>query len=101
MQVGISRTKQLIMQLTLWLLHFLLFISNSCDTNQTQIWTRKVKAMTSGLLFYDRVANAAKHQASDASNHEVNAIGRCKMDSRVDTCCAEKMEAVIVNRPNV
>ena len=34
--------------------------------------------------------NAAKHQETDAADHEVNYIGRCDMDSRVETCCAGK-----------
>ena len=50
--------------------------------------TIKVKEMASGPRCYERVAKAAKHQATDAAEHEVNKIGRCEMDSRADTCCA-------------
>ena len=46
--------------------------------------------MSSGPPCYERVAKAAKHESPDSVNHEVNAIGRFKTDSRVDTCCAGK-----------
>ena len=47
LQVGTSRTKQLMKQLTLWLLYFSLFISNSGDADQTQMGNRKANEMVS------------------------------------------------------
>ena len=76
LQVGTSKTKQLMGQLTLWLLHFSLFISNSGDENNPQTGTRKANPMASEPRSYERVATSAKHQAPDAADHEVNAIGR-------------------------
>ena len=52
--------------------------------------TRKAKAVALGPLCYERVTKAAKHQAPDTSDHEVNTIRRCEMDIRVDTSCACK-----------
>ena len=76
LQVGTSRTKKLMKQLTLWLLYFSLFISNSGDDDQTQMGNRKANEMESGYRCYERVAKVAKHQATNAAYHEVNAIGR-------------------------
>ena len=87
-QVGTSITKQLTKKLTLWLLHFLLFISNSGDTNQPKMGTRKVKEMALGPHSYWKVAKAYKQKASDTYNHKVNAIVRCAMEIREDTYCA-------------
>ena len=52
--------------------------------------TRNAKTMSLGPRCYDRVAKVAKYQAPDAADHNINAIGRCEMDSRADTCCAGK-----------
>ena len=86
LQVGTSKTKQLMKQLTLWLLRFLLFISNSGGYDQPQMVTKKFKTMASVQLHYERVTKAFKHQAPDAAGHEFNAIGRCDMNSRSYTC---------------
>ena len=90
LQVGTYKTKQLIKKLTLWLLHFLPFISNLGDADQPQMGTRKVKAMTLGLRRCGRVAKADKHQVPNAANYKVNAIGKCKKNIREDTCCGGK-----------
>ena len=90
LQVGISKTKQLMKQLTLWLLHLSIFISNSGDADHPQMGTIKSKAMASVPCRYGRVVKAAKHQAPDEAYHKVNAIERCKMDSMADTYGAVK-----------
>ena len=46
--------------------------------------------MVSGPCRYERLVEAAKHQATDAEDHKVNIIGRCDMYSRSYTCCVGK-----------
>ena len=67
---------------------FITFILTSVDANHPQMVTRKDKAMSLVLRRYERVDKAYKQQASDTADHEVNAIVRCGMDSRVDNSCA-------------
>ena len=75
LQLGTSKTKQLNKQLTLWLLHFLLFISNSGNTDQPQMETRTFEAISALPHCCERVAKADKHQAPGAANHEFSSIG--------------------------
>ena len=60
LQVGTSKTKVLMKKMTLWLLHFLLLISNLGNGDQPQMGTRKVKAMVLLPRHYERVTKAAK-----------------------------------------
>ena len=60
LQVGTSKTKVLMKKMTLWLLHFLLLISNSGDADQQQMGTNNFKPMASGPRCYERVAKASK-----------------------------------------
>ena len=52
--------------------------------------TRKVETMVSGPRRYERVAKAEKNQATDTDKSKFNAIVRCKMDIREDSCCSGK-----------
>ena len=69
---------------------FITFISISIDAGQTQMGTIKVNSMALGPRRYEIVAKADKHQAPGAEDHEVNAIGKCEVDIRADTCCSGK-----------
>ena len=75
LQLGASKTKQLMKQLTLWLLHFVRFISNYGNGDQTKMETRKVKAMASVPHSYESVANEYKQQLPDVANHKVMLLG--------------------------
>ena len=74
---------------------FLIFISNSGDANQPQLGNRKAKATELWPRCNDSISKAAKHQAHDAADHEVNSIGRFEMDSMLDTCCDGKNWSIL------